>query len=315
MARRAARGCEAPDESLTVEQPSFKPGDDGLLEAPALEAFRAKVRERGGELYRDLPWRNTRDPYQVLVSEVMLQQTQVPRVLDRWQRWVDEFPTVDALAAAPTSRVLEAWQGLGYNRRAVALKRACEECSARHAGQLPRDLAQLVALPGIGPATAAGVRAFAFGEPGVYLETNVRTVVLHECFSDQWDVDDKRVAPIVEQTCDAADPRGWYYAMLDYGAHLKKTLPNPSRRSRHHAVQSRFEGSHRQKRAEVLRALIAATSDGSRVSSAQVLARLNDVEVAAGRPEVDPAEVMAILGELSAEGMAAGSDKSGWSVA
>ena len=140
--------------------------------------------ERGAELYRDLPWRNIDDPYGVLVSEVMLQQTQVARVMRYWERWMGLFPTVDALAAADTATVLDAWQGLGYNRRALALKRACEQCSAENGGHLPRTVDELVKLPGIGPATAAGVVAFAYDEPAVYIETNVRSVFLHELFPE-----------------------------------------------------------------------------------------------------------------------------------
>lgn len=147
-------------------------------------AFVARVAEQGCALYRDLPWRHIDDPYAVLVSEVMLQQTQVARVERFWTRFLAAFPTIDALAAASTSDVLELWQGLGYNRRALALKRTADVCAAEHRGQLPRAYDELIALPGIGPATAAGVRAFAFEEPGVYLETNVRAVFLHDVFRE-----------------------------------------------------------------------------------------------------------------------------------
>ena len=172
-------------------------------------------------MYRDLPWRNVDDAYAVLVSEVMLQQTQVTRVLKYWARWLELFPNVDALAAADTATVLEAWQGLGYNRRALALKRACEQCSAQWAGSLPRTVADLVELPGIGPATAAGVVAFAYDEPAVYLETNVRSVFLHELFPNSERVPDREIVPFVADTCPNEGARVWYYALLDYGAHLK----------------------------------------------------------------------------------------------
>ena len=157
----------------------------------------AGVVARGRELYRDLPWRNTRDPYAVLLSEVMLQQTQVPRVVPKYEAWLEEFPTLDALAAAPLEPVLRAWQGLGYNRRAIALKRTAEEVVERFGGQLPSDEAALRSLPGIGPATASGVRAFAFELPGVYLETNVRAVFLHELFADRDGVTDRELTPLV----------------------------------------------------------------------------------------------------------------------
>lgn len=269
-----------------------------LPEQAALDAFTALVREQGQILYRDLPWRDTRDPYEVLVSEVMLQQTQVVRVLSKWEEWLERFPTVDALAAAPLAAVLERWKGLGYNRRAVALKRAAEECSELYGGILPVDEAALVALPGIGPATASGVRAFAHNLPGVYLETNVRAVVLHEFFPDREGVPDREIIPIVQATCDPLDPRGWYYALLDYGAHLKRTNPNPSRRSKHHTTQSRFEGSHRQKRSWLLRAVM----DTPGISIGLLALALSDEEEAAGRPQVSGETVRSILAELASEG-------------
>ena len=216
-----------------------------------LAAFRSLVLERGRELYRDLPWRRTRDPYEIWISEVMLQQTQTTRVDGRWQRWLERFPTPSALAAAEPADVLEEWQGLGYNRRALALHRAAQAVTAL-GGELPAETAALEALPGVGPATAAGIRAFAFDLPSVYLETNVRTVLLHELFPDEERVSDRTLVPILRETCPADasdpadDPRAWYYALLDYGAYLKRTVPNPSRRSASHARQSRFEGSHRQ---------------------------------------------------------------------
>ena len=227
-----------------------------------LERLRATVLARGRELYRDLPWRRTRDPYAIWVSEVMLQQTQVARVDGRWQRWLERFPTVDALAAADAADVLEEWQGMGYNRRALALRSAAEAVSAA-GGVMPRDAGGLVALPGIGPATAAGIRAFAYNEHAVYLETNVRSVLIHELFPGVDGVSDKELVPIVDATCPADDsdptddPRTWYYALLDYGSHLKRTVGNPSRRSKSHVRQSRFEGSHRQKRAMAVRVLLA----------------------------------------------------------
>ena len=277
-----------------------------------LAAFRALVRERGQELYRDLPWRRTTDPYEILVSEVMLQQTQVARVDGRWQKWLGRFPTIDALAAASTSDVLEEWQGMGYNRRALSLLAAAQAVSER-GGALPSDEAALRALPGIGPATAAGVRAFAFDLPGVYLETNVRAVFLHELFPGRDGVADRELVPLVEATCpsgeDPADtPRSWYYALLDYGAHLKRTQENPNRRSAGHTRQSRFEGSRRQKRAELVRLLLAHPEG----ASAELLAcELSAVEQEAGRDALDPAFVDELLAELAREGFCR-SDESLW---
>ncbi|MBR3384253.1 MAG: adenine glycosylase [Atopobiaceae bacterium] len=269
--------------------------------------FRRLVLERGRELYRDLPWRRTHDPYGIWVSEVMLQQTQVARVDGRWQRWLARFPSIDALANAEVADVLEEWQGMGYNRRALSL-RAAAQAMVDGGGEMPSDERELVALPGIGPATAAGIRAFAFDLPATYLETNVRTVFLHELFSDAEDVPDSALLPLVRETCpkDACnpddDPRTWYYALLDYGAHLKRTVPNPSRRSRSHVRQSRFEGSHRQKRAGVVRLLLEARQLDGGLTPDQVVDGLSQAEVAAGREMPDPREILGILDELAAEG-------------
>lgn len=266
-------------------------------DSKTIESFRATVRERGRTLYRDLPWRDVRDPYAVLVSEVMLQQTQVKRVLGFWGRWLETFPTLDALAAAPTSLVLERWQGLGYNRRALALKRTAEICSEEHAGVLPVASTDLLLLPGVGPSTAAGIRVFAYGLADVYLETNVRTVFLHELFPDEMDVPDTQIVPLVERACDWDDPRGWYYALLDYGAYLKTIMPNPSRRSRHHVRQSAFEGSRRQKRAWLLQAVLA----GDGLSTDELAVALDEWEAGEGRPQTSISDVEDILADLAAE--------------
>lgn len=272
------------------------------------EAFRAQIFARGFELYRDLPWRNTTDPYAIWISEVMLQQTQVSRVDGRWQKWLERFPSTDALAAASNADVLSEWQGMGYNRRALALKQAAEIVTSEYSGAFPTEVNALKELPGIGDATAAGIRAFAYDLPGVYLETNVRTVFLHELMPEAIDVPDSVLIPLVEASCPAepltiegetCSPRSWYYALLDYGAYLKKTLPNPSRRSKAHTKQSRFEGSHRQKRAEVVRILLASPTG---LSQNEIAERLNECELSAGRSRVDTAEIETILAELSREG-------------
>lgn len=253
---------------------------------------------RGAELYRDLPWRNIDDAYGVLVSEVMLQQTQVARVLRYWDRWMGLFPTVDALAAADTAAVLEAWQGLGYNRRALALKRACEECSATRQGELPGAADELAKLPGIGPATAAGVVAFAHDRHAVYLETNVRSVFLHELFPEREAVPDKELLPYVAETCPAEGARSWYYALLDYGAHLKVQVVNPSRRSAHHARQGKFEGSRREKRSFILKQVLAAEGG---LPLEELHARFSAFEADAGRP-FDRALLESLVEEMAREG-------------
>lgn len=292
---------------------------------PELRAFVEFVAKKGRELYRDLPWRRTYDPYAIWISEVMLQQTQVSRVDGRWQRWLERFPTVDALAAAAPSDVLEEWQGLGYNRRALSVHRAAQAISEA-GGIFPQDSKELVKLPGIGPATAAGIRAFAFNLHGVYLETNVRTVFLHELYPQAEGVPDSELVPLVELTCpasaaDAVDadgaandatteltPRSWYYALLDYGAYLKKTIPNPSRRSKSHVKQSRFEGSHRQKRAELLRVLLAHKDEGGAVFET-LHQELCQIEVNAGRETLDEQVTLGLLEELAKEGFCQKNDE------
>lgn len=228
------------------------------------EAYRARGRH-------DLPWRKTRDPYRILVSEVMLQQTQVERVRGHYARFLERFPGVADLAAAPASSVIAAWQGLGYNRRALALHRAAREILARHGGKVPRAYADLVALPGVGPYTAAAVRAFAWNEPGVLLETNVRAAYIERFFPEAERVGDRELAPIVEATADAEDPRTWYWALMDYGAEAKALRGNATRRSAGYAKQKRFEGSDRQLRGRVLRLL----AEGPR-TRAQLRAALPD---------------------------------------
>ncbi|MBR1830096.1 MAG: adenine glycosylase [Atopobiaceae bacterium] len=272
--------------------------------SPQLASFRSRVLERGVELYRDLPWRRSRDPYEVWISEVMLQQTQVSRVDGRWQRWLERFPNVRSLASADAASVLDEWQGMGYNRRVLSLWHAAQQVVSM-GGELPSDVEGLVALPGIGPATAAGIRAFALDLPGVYLETNVRTVFLHELFPEAQKVPDRELVPLVDVCCPpdasnpADDPRTWYFALLDYGAWLKKMVPNPSRRSSTHVRQSRFEGSHRQRRAMLVRALLA---HGEGAKATELARMLSDEERSHGRADIGEDEVNALLEELSREG-------------
>ena len=264
----------------------------------SLDEFSDTVRTAGRTYWRDLPWRNIDDAYAVLVSEIMLQQTQVARVLRYWERFIDAFPTLDALAAATNADVLEMWQGLGYNRRALALKRTADVCAAENGGCLPNSTEELLRLPGIGPATAAGVVAFAYNAPATYLETNVRTVFLHCLFPERDKVSDKEIMPLVELTCPADNPRIWYYALLDYGAHLKSALPNPSRRSAHHVQQSTFEGSRRQKRAELVRIVLGSNT----LSTDAAFCELNELEVRAGRERVEREVFDSLVCDLAKEG-------------
>ncbi len=225
----------------------------------SISKFRKTVLAHHAEHGRhDLPWRLTRDPYQILVSEIMLQQTQVARVMNKWVEFLKVFPTVESLASAPTSSLLSVWKGLGYNRRALNLKRAAEAIVRDHGGKFPRDARALESLPGIGQSTRGAVMAFAFGIATPFIETNIRAVYIHHFFADRTrqadvpGVTDRELAPLIEKSLDYKDPRTWYYALMDYGVHLKATLPNPSRKSAHHAKQSPFKGSNRELRSHVL---------------------------------------------------------------
>lgn len=208
---------------------------------------------------RSFPWRKTRDPYKILVSEIMLQQTQAPRVVPKYESFLQKFPTTKALATAPLKDVLSEWQGLGYNRRAIFLKRTAEIIEKEYSGKFPKDFAALCSLPGIGPATAGDLIAFAWNEPAIVIETNIRSVFIHFFFSSEekseQKITDKEILPLIEKTLDKKNPREWYSALFDYGAYLKETS-NPSLRSAHHVKQSSFAGSYRQKRAAVLRELL-----------------------------------------------------------
>lgn len=186
----------------------------------------------------------------------MLQQTGVVRVEKKFSEFIKAFPDFKTLARAPLARVLAVWQGMGYNRRAIALKSAAEIVVKKYKGKLPQSVEALDALPGIGVHTAGSVRAFAFNLPAVFIETNIRTVFIHEFFPPNTKVRDSEIMPLVEQALDRANSRLWYYALMDYGVMLKKKYKNPSRRSAHYHTQSKFEGSHRQVRGAVLKALI-----------------------------------------------------------
>ncbi len=187
----------------------------------------------------------------------MLQQTQVDRVRERYGEFLSSFPDVASLAEATKEEVLAAWKGLGYNRRALALRRLAQEVLQVHDGRIPRDVDALAALPGIGKATAGAVAAFAFDLPVVFVETNIRRVFIHHFFRDREAVTDREILPLVEKTLDRENPREWYYALMDYGAMLGRTTVNPNRKSAGYRVQGPFRNSTRRLRGEIIRALLA----------------------------------------------------------
>jgi A/G-specific adenine glycosylase len=204
---------------------------------------------------RNFPWRDTKNPYHILVSEIMLQQTQANRVVRYYQTWLKRFPTFSSLAKATFSDVYPYWQGLGYNRRAMALKKLAEEVVQEYQGNLPNDIALLEKLPGIGPYTARAVSIFSFNTSVTCIETNIRRVFIYHFFDDKTQVTDEHILEIAERALPAGLAREWHYALMDYGAYLK-SLPagkQANRRHKHYAVQSTFEGSLRQIRGAALK--------------------------------------------------------------
>lgn len=204
---------------------------------------------------RDLPWRKTSNPYHILVSEIMLQQTQVDRVLKKYHEFIDTFPDFASLAYASLRTILQVWQGMGYNRRALSLKKIAQTVMKRFKGKLPSDTETLATLPGIGRATASAIAVFAYNKPTIFVETNIRTVFLYFFFKNRRCIKDTDILPLVEKTLDVSNPRVWYHALMDFGAMLKKRCPNINRRSAHYTKQGPFAGSDRQIRGMILRIL------------------------------------------------------------
>ena len=228
------------------------------MDTPGLTSgeFARRIWQFYRKFRRDLPWRNTTDPYRILVSEIMLQQTQVERVREKYNRFIERFPDVRALASATPLEVLAEWQGLGYNRRALSLLQAAKNVEQVFGGRIPDDDAGLRSLPAVGPYTAAAVQAFAFNKPVVMIETNIRRVYIHCFFPNQEAVSDREIIPLIAATLDGQNPREWYNALMDYGWYLGSTMGNPNRRSRHYQRQAPFEGSNRQLRGKIIRTLL-----------------------------------------------------------
>jgi A/G-specific adenine glycosylase len=263
-------------------------GGTQQLTLEVVHAFRTTIYSYYQAHGRQLPWRETDDPYSILVSEIMLQQTPVSRVLQKYEEFIRSFPDFTALAQASVQEILRVWQGLGYNRRALALKKTAEVVVSHYSGVLPAEPAELRKLPGIGPYTAAAIAAFAFNRPVMFIETNIRTVFIHCFFHDQTAVKDREILPLIEQTLDTSNPRRWYYALMDYGAMLKQRYHNSNRRSAQYQKQTPFKGSNRELRGMILRALTAH----SRISEAELVTKLN----------ADSERVSFALKQLVAEG-------------
>lgn len=219
------------------------------------EEFTQLVWEKGRELYREMPWRTDTRAYYVLVSELMLQQTQVDRVIPKFQAFITRFPSVEALADASLGDVLTMWSGLGYNRRAKYLHDAAKKVVGDFDGQFPSIKPELLLLPGVGEGTAGAIATYAFNQPVVFIETNVRTVYFHHFFETSDKVHDKELIPLIEATLDKEHPREFYWALMDYGTWLKKNGAGRIMQSQHYKKQSVLKGSVREMRGNLVRLL------------------------------------------------------------
>ncbi|MDE0243644.1 MAG: A/G-specific adenine glycosylase [Candidatus Kaiserbacteria bacterium] len=211
---------------------------------------------------RSFPWRQSYDPYHVLVSEYMLQQTQTGRVVEAFSNFLSRFPSVHDLASAKRQDVLACWVGLGYNRRAVALQNTAKLLVSEHDGIVPSDEEALRSLPGIGPYTAAAIVIFAYNKRAIAIETNIRTVVVHHCMHGESDVSDTSIATVMERLLSEAERRSLAYrdlyaALMDYGAHLKRSGIRVS--CRNTSSQGTFKGSVRQARGVIIKTLVSGT--------------------------------------------------------
>ncbi len=205
---------------------------------------------------REMPWRKNVSPYSIFISEVMLQQTQVARVLIKYPSFMQTFPDFESLAKASNTTLLAAWQGMGYNRRALYLRAAAVIIINRYKGVLPDNPHLLDELPGIGRATACSIAAFAFNKPVAFIETNIRRVYIHHFFSDKENIEDSEIIPFVEKTSERKNPREWYWALMDYGAFLIKQVDNPNKKSKGYVKQKKFKGSVREVRGGILKLLL-----------------------------------------------------------
>lgn len=281
-----------------------------LPNGSSVQEFQSMILDFYRQEGRSFPWRETCDPYEILVSELMLQQTQTERVVPKYLNWLQEFPTAQALAQSPFSQVLAAWSGLGYNRRAGYLQEACRQVVEELGGVFPSSARELEKLRGVGPYTARAVATFAFNKPEVFIETNIRSVYLFLFFprdnfpseqegghkeadeaSHPVKVADSSLMPLIEATLYHEDPRSWYYALMDYGARLKKSTANPNRRSLHYSRQSKFQGSLRQARGAIVKSL--AQTQGNILS-------LKEIE---GESGIELYRLESAVESLVAEGM------------
>jgi A/G-specific adenine glycosylase len=286
--RRAAGRClpSAPSPARGAAPRSSSARSTARRPSPArLAALQKLLLEWYADNGRDLPWRHTTDPYAVLVSEVMLQQTQVPRVVARYPAFLERFPTLESLAAAPLPDVLAAWLGLGYNNRALRLKRCAEGVPDHH--RLPDDLEGLRALPGVGAYTARAVLIFAYNADLAAVDANVRRVLTHELDLPR-DLSLAELQAVAEAALPHGRSRDWHNALMDYGSLVltaRATGIAPLSR------QKPFAGSHRQRRARLLRRLL----ERGPLSVADAAAAL----------DLTVADCRAVVDSLAADGLVA----------
>ena len=219
------------------------------------------LRQKGEELYRDMPWRDDTRPYYVLVSELMLQQTQVSRVIPKFDAFIARLPDEKSLADASLAEVLKLWQGLGYNRRAKYLHDSAKYIVHDFAGKFPEEAADILKLPGVGKNTAGAIMAYAFNRPVIFIETNIRTVYIHHFFADNFAVDDKEIIETLASTLDREQPRQFYWALMDYGSWLKANGVRNVSHSKHYRKQPPLRGSVRETRGRIIAALADADQD------------------------------------------------------
>lgn len=218
------------------------------------KAFQTLVYREAAKHYRDLPWRHTKDPYHIWTSELMLQQTQVSRVIPKYQEWLQKFPTIESLASADTATVLKTWKGLGYNSRAIRFKAGAAQVLEQYEGKVPKNHKELVGLPGVGTYTAGAIRAFSWNLFTPIIETNIRTVFIHHLVPKEI-VSDRELLALVDQYSDHENSRDWYTALMDYGTYLKSQGIQTNARVQGYKKQSPFKGSVREARALILDAV------------------------------------------------------------
>jgi len=235
------------------------------------DEFTELLWQKASELYRPMPWREDTRPYYVLVSELMLQQTQVSRVIPKFEAFITAFPDEVALASASLGEVLLLWQGLGYNRRAKFLHEAAKKIVHEFHGVFPSSEKELMSLPGVGKNTAGALLAYSFNQPSIFIETNVRTVYFYHFFEGELGISDNQLRERVAETIDHEHPREWYWALMDYGSWLKGQGVSRNNQSKHYVKQSPLKGSIREVRGQIIRELTRGSKTETTLKSELVI--------------------------------------------